>query len=227
MTVHVIVPYRSSCPYRDRAWQWVRARWAERYPNWPIIECSDGLGGWRKGAAVREGLLASAADIVIVADADVWADGIGEAVDYVANGAPWAMGYTRLTRLTATATEKVLGGADLAYVGPRMASWLERPYRQSAAGGLVVLPRETAESIPMDPRFLGWGGEDGAWKDALNTLAGQMQRHPGMAYHLWHPPAIRLSRAVGSRDSEALRRRYTVARGQPATMRSLLDEIQR
>lgn len=185
----------------------------------------DGDGAWRKGVAVREGVFAAGTDIVVVADADVWAPGVEVAVECVQAGAPWAKPFDRFTRLTKAATETIYGGrCDPDQAARLRSSHEERPYRQLPAGGIVVLPRETALRIPIDPRFVGWGGQDYAWRDALDTLAGDLVEVKGPLYHLWHPPQKRASRIKGSDENALLQARYAAARGKAAEMRALVAE---
>lgn len=223
MTVSLVVPFRAGCPYRERAWSFLRARWEATFPEWQIIVAADGDGPWRKGAAVRRGVELATGQIVAVADADVWLDRADRGVELVRRGAPWVMPFTRVARLNEKFTARVIAGeVDFAYTVRLRTALAERPYPQNAAGGMVILPRETALRIPIDPRFEGWGQEDEAWRDALETLAGPRARVDATLYHLWHPPAPRLNRAVGSKESLALRRAYTRARGKPAIMRELV-----
>lgn len=223
--VSIVVPFRPDCPYRERAWVFLEARWRSAFPDAQIVVACDGEGPWRKGTAVRRGLELATGDIVAIVDADVWCERAAQAVELVRVGAPWAMPFKRLIRLTEKATYEVLAGGDLAEIGKRRRSWAERPYTQHAAGGIVVLRREVALAIPIDPRFAGWGQEDEAWRFALETLAGQRARLEATLFHLWHEPAPRLSRAVGSRANVDLRRRYAEARGRREDMRRILDEI--
>lgn len=227
MSVSVVVPFRPGDPERDRLWAWCRARWEMAFPGWEIVVAADDdcLGPWRKGVAIRHGLLRASGEIVAIVDADVWCDQVAAAVELVRSGtARWVAPFRRVLRLTPGATERVLGGEAIAEVGARGSAWVEPAYVQSAAGGMVAMPRETAVVVPMDPRFAGWGGEDHAWAYALETLVGPRVRLDGPLWHLWHAPAPRLSRAVGSVASERLRRCYAAARERPDAMRRLVAE---
>ena len=217
-SVSVVIPWRLA-PGRERAHAWVLQRWREHFPSWQVVTGGAPEGPWRKGAAVRDGLTRATGSTVIVADADVWCDGIEQAVDEVASGrAPWAMPHTLVRRLTEEATDKVLGG-ELPEGLPTVET-----HPGMAGGGMVVLPRQTACGVPMDPGFEGWGQEDQAWAVALETLAGPMWRGTADLVHLWHPPADRLTRRVGSPESQARLRRYLDARHRPEAMRALLAE---
>lgn len=219
----VVVPWRPGCPHRDRAWAYVWTRHLDaghdvrvgRYPP----------GELRKAAAVADGL-AGVAGLVVIADADVWCDGIPAAVDAVRAGAAWAVPHRLVHRLTADATDAVLAGGDLE--GPTT----ERPYRGQAGGGIVVTTTDLLDAVPLDPRFEGWGQEDEAWEAALLATAGRPWRGDAPLWHLWHPPQPRMTRHTGSKSSRALWKRYRQAlrhaqRGAPGPMERLLEEARR
>lgn len=160
----------------------------------------------------------SEAEIVIVADADVWTDGLPEAVAAVKNGAAWAMPHRLVRRLNEDSTARYLAGEteDLE---------LEQlVYRGVWGGGYIVARRETLLTVPLDPRFVGWGGEDESWALALHTLAGPGWRGGADLVHCWHPPQERWTRRRGSRASWKLYGRYRAARDDIAAMRGLISE---
>lgn len=218
----VIVPWRGGCPHRERAWAWVRARYAESHPEWPVVVVEAPEGPWVKAAAVMPVLAAYDFDIVIVADADVWVDELGNAVRNVQDGAVWAIPHTHVYRLDQQATDLVLAGASATTIGVQ--HYVERPYIGVAGGGLVVARADTLLDVPLDPRFIGWGGEDHGWGYALATLHGEPWRGDDPLWHLWHPPQPRMDRRHSSNASAALRRRYRAARTDPMVMRRLVEE---
>lgn len=223
MSVEVIIPWRDGSDARHRALSWVCDRWRETFPSWDLTVSAAPSGDWVKAAAVMPAVVASAADVIVVADADVWCDGVAEAVSAVADGGWWAVPHFLVHRLGQRATQAVYGG-----LSPRDAAVLhgvdQAPYVGVEAGGLVVLGRELALDVPLDPRFLGWGGEDHAWGYALSSMVGVPWRGRQDLWHLWHPPQNRRTRLIGSSKSEALRRRYRDARSHPSDMRRLVAE---
>lgn len=176
---------------------------------------------WCKASAVTPAIEASSADVVIVADADVWTEGLPQAVQAVAGGAPWAIPHTPVYRLTEAATRHYMAGEDF-----RKLPTTQRPYCGMAGGGYIIAPRETFLSVPMDPRFVGWGQEDESHAHALQTLAGRPWRGRSPLVHLYHPPQERMSRRWGSLESRALATRYRKARNYPDQMRKLIQEAQ-
>lgn len=176
-------------------------------------------GPWCKAAAVAEAVERTSGEVLVVADADVWCDTVDDAVAAVEAGAAWAVPHGKVHRLTEQATRAVMAGRPFTAAG-----LCQRPYKGHAGGGIVVLRRDTFETVPMDPRFVGWGQEDDAWGVALATLAGAPWRGAEPLWHLWHPPAERMNRAIGSRDGERLWHRYRRAMKNPDRMRALVAE---
>lgn len=212
MSAQVVVPWRGGCPHRERVLGWAQGR----YP-WPVI-LARGPEPWCKGAAVNP-WVAEIDGVVVVADADVWCDGLSQAVEAVEGGAPWAIPHGDVHRLTQEATEAVLAGADW-----RGQPLEQAPYRGIRGGGYVVARAEVLREIPLDPRFTGWGQEDVSWGLALATLLGEPWRGEADLVHLWHPPQERMTRKYGSMEGRALYRRYARASHDPAEMQALIGE---
>lgn len=216
--MNVLIPWKPK-PGRERVYDYVRSRW--EHAGFTIIEGTAPEGEWRKAVAVADAAARASSTIVVVADADVWCDGLSEAVRAVEHGAAWAVPHMRVHRLTEAATDLVLAGGEL---GGEVE---QPPYRGTEGGGLVVAPLATLQDIPPDPRFAGWGGEDHSWSCALTTLAGPRWRGAADLYHLWHPPqqaTDRFGRKFGSRDNTILARRYSGAVGDVGRMRALVDQ---
>jgi hypothetical protein len=220
--VSVLVPWRAA-PDRLAPWAFLRELWAARYPAWQIVE-GDSEGAWCKGAAVRDALTRASGSVLVVADADVWCDGVARAVEVVTSGVvAWAIPHYRLLRLTAPATADVLASGGWP-TRRTVTTYAERPYPGRPGGGMVVLTRELYERVPIDPRFRGWGQEDESWALALGTLGGLPFRGVDDLWHLWHKPQARLNRKIGSVANDALHGRYVRARTRPERMRTLVAE---
>lgn len=228
VSVSVLVPYRADGGARDDAWAYAHAWWTVEHPDWQVVVGGAPDGPWCKAAAVADALAQADGDVVVMADADVICPGVERAVHAVTAGAPWAMPHRGVYRLSQTATALVYAGLPLPDVGQPRAQLFQHcleVHVGAPGGGLVVLPRATLEAVPLDPRFQGWGQEDLAWGHALAVMAGPAWRGAAPLWHLWHPPAQRRSRRVGTDDGLALWRRYRAA-GNPAAMAELLAEIQ-
>jgi hypothetical protein len=132
--------------------------------------------------------------------------------------------HRNVRRLTRAVTGEVLAGRMAPpTVGELGLADRERP--GLPGGGITVIERAAALEVPMDPRFVGWGGEDHAWGMALRLLAGRPWRGVEPLVHLWHPPQARLDRVHGSSAERDLRLRYRAVIRDRAGMRALLAEI--
>lgn len=225
-SVSVVVPWRGGCPHREQAWAWLRRWWAKQHPDWQVVEGHCPAGPWRKAAAVADALTRTTGSVLVLADADVWCDGVAEAVDAVSTGqAPWAIPHKLVHRLTEPATGAVVAGAQ---PGPKLGGWDQKPYEGTPGGGIVVMTRQTYQRVPLDPRFAGWGQEDECFGLAAATILGRPWKGTAHLWHAWHPPQERLNRHVGSAGSRALQVRYQyAAKAGRRAMAALLDEIRR
>lgn len=219
VSVSVLVPYRPGpCPWRERAWEHVRAHYTAHHPGWEMVVGSCD-GNWSKGAAVADAHSRAAGDVLVLADADsiTTPDILRAAIEGVAGGRhSWAVPHGRVYRLDQQATETVYAGGPV-----RLGRTVRPPYLGPAGGGVVVVTRAAYETVGgIDPRFAGWGGEDVSLGWALETLVGGHRRHGARLVHLWHPhPAPTLR---GSPESEALVAHYRAARGRPDLMSALV-----
>lgn len=148
----IIIPHRPDGVHRERALAYVLARYAEHHPDWRVTLAECPPGPWSKGAAVMPAVESSRADVVVMADADVWCDGIGDAVEAVQRGSRWALPHLNVYRLSQEGTDAVLAGEP--WGGQPLD---QRPYAGIIGGGIVVAPREVMLSTPLDARFVGWG----------------------------------------------------------------------
>ena len=240
MAVHVVIPWRSGCPYREAALDYVGKWWMENYPTWSLtlgpwpVE----LGPWRKGCAVRAaGIHPAPDDVVVVSDADVIPVGIGEAVDAIgASGwgrpmARWAVPFRVVNRLSEAASDLVTSGRMGIPSSGAAPGILAESYVGTAGGGVVALRGDVFTDVPIDPRFAGYGQEDVSWSLALHRLAGMPAQGSAPLWHLWHTPQERMirgttvSRGVGSVASQRLWQRYREA-ATPTLMRSLVAEAE-
>lgn len=212
MSVAVLVPFGGDCPHRYLAWGWLRARFAERHPDWQLVLGTTDVEGFSRTQAILDALRRTDADTLVVSDADVWSDGLEKAVERVAEHG-WAIPHGLIHRLSSESTRQVLDGAD--WRGLPLStdnSQDSKPYKGHETDTLCVFTREAIEAVPPDPRFVGWGQEGDAWACALHALIGKPWRGTADLVHLWHPPQPRQSRVIGNPESLALLRRYKNAR---------------
>lgn len=222
MSVCVVLPWRDTgCPHRKRALDFILKRYAERHPEWQVAVGHHDQGEWCKALAVEAALQQTDSPLLVIADGDVWCEGLPEAVQRVQEGTPWAIPHRGVCRLTEASTAAYVAGAE-----PDGLGLAERTYVGVEGGGIVVLSRDTYRDCPLDARFSGWGQEDESIGFALRCLYGPpwRPRHYSPLWHCWHPEPPRASRARGSEASWLLRKRYAMARRDPGAMRRLVKE---
>lgn len=219
MKVDIVVPFAGDCPHRTAALEWLIGQWGTLMPFWGVIVGygDPDLGRWCKADAVADALDRSAADVIVVHDADCWSDGTVLAVAEGLTRRSWAMPHGQVHRLTEAGTRRVLSGdVDVSHADA------DAPYNGFGGGGIVALTRDLYDRVPLDRRFVGWGHEDESWSRALNCLSGPRWSAQRPLFHLWHPPQPRPSRERGSADSWGLRERYRLAVKDRAAMAALL-----
>lgn len=223
MSVAVVIPFRSTEPHRLAALRWVCLQYNAL--GWNVYVKSDGKDEgepWCKPIAVHRGIQlldgvnGPNAEVIVVADGDVWADRVAEAVQWVLDGrSEWSVPGYLCKRLTQESTQRVLDGEPFSH---RLMQ--QRRHRFVVGGGITIVRRSAYDIAPMDPRFVGWGGEDIAWGWALRTLVGEPKRFSGWEWHLWHPPQPDEGQA--SWETNELAMEYRNALGSPM-MQDLID----
>lgn len=214
MSIDVIIPWAGNCVYRLSARSYVESRWRSGGFNVIVGEIDE---PWVKSLAVRQALLSSTADTLVITDGDVWSDAAIEAACTVDDGGTWAVPFSTVRRLMAPASQAVIDG------GPIEGTLAKAPFRAVPGGGLLILTRELYDRCPLDPRFVGWGHEDEAWGQGLTMLAGRPRMWNTPLWHLWHPPQFR--GATPERfESQEMRARYLMARRSRDQMELIVSE---
>lgn len=221
--VAVLVPWRRGNDQdRVAARDFVAAHYRRAHRGWRRVTGTSRTARWCKARAVATARAkVPRAKALVIADADVFVSPaqLHAAVQYVLDGAPWAVPHTFVYRLTREATRLVLNG------GRNLAPLERAPYRGLLGGGLTVVRADVYDDCPLDARFHGWGGEDVAWGVALDTLHGPPVRLPGNLVHLWHahtlPGGARHRPELAA--SAQLLAQYHAAHGDPVAMRMLVS----
>lgn len=221
-SVEVIIPWFPliSDSERERNFQWVRQRYLDS--GLAVRPAASTSKRFCKADAVIPALEASEASVVVVADADVWCDHLPEAIAAVRWDCElWAIPHYMVHRLDHESTLRYMED-----VNSESLELARKPYIGYQGGGITVLPRETALDIPLDKRFIGWGGEDEAWGYALHVLLGPPWRRnqDSILYHLYHRPQSKLSNRVGSHENESLRQEYFRAIRDESKMRKVVED---
>jgi len=219
--VSVVIPYTSDDEHRQAARRYVLGWYARHHPSWEVVE-GECPGDWSKGAALADAVDRASHDVLVVADADsfVPADVLDQAVRVLAAGAGWVMPHRIVFRLSEEHTRQIYAGSE-----PQRRATCRAPYAGVTGGGITVLTRQTWRAVGgIDPRFVGWGGEDMAFGWALETLCGPGVHLAGPLFHLWHKHEAKGDHQRGCPQSEELAGRYRAAHNKPDAMRALIAE---
>lgn len=221
MNFSIVIPYRAGGDvHRERAFEFIHEHYRRCHRDCELIVSECPTKEWSKGAAVNEGVARSTGDALILADADSW---VGEPTIRTAQELlrtdrfpQWIVPHGNVFRLNEAWTQRVYEGS-----APRTTEVVRYPYMGLVGGGINVLTRQAFDAVNgMDPRFIGWGGEDLCFGIALTTMKYYHYRIGEPLWHLYHPhPAPDLR---GSPESEALVALYKAAERKPGPMRELL-----
>jgi hypothetical protein len=213
---------------RAAALSYVR-KWYERLHDFELVigTCAKDEP-WSKGLAVARAVRRTRQRVLVLADADVLVspESLTECVRAVAFGdAAWSQPHATVYRLSRLSTNMVYNG-ELTEIRHLFRRALDRPEHPApAGGGISVMHRDAFEAVGgIDPRFIGWGGEDISFAWALETLVGQCFRGGVPMWHLYHARAPRRLGNRASESSEQLAARYAMANGDRAAMQELVGE---
>lgn len=149
--VSVLIPWRADGSERSAALAFVVERLAHSHPDWEVVLGVLPEGPWYKAEAVENGLERARGEVLVIHDADVWCDELGQAVTQVQQGTSWAIPYWHVHRLAQGATKSALATNEIRPGAP-----LEHPaYAGLSGGGITVLEKEAYLCTPLDPHFKG------------------------------------------------------------------------
>lgn len=261
--ISLLVPFQSKNIIRKATWKWLRAYYRHALPGAEIVMGKDRKSkkAWyrqnprpfSKTTAINKAFKKSTKDVIVVLDADAYIQTevlthCAERIRFARKAGVrlWFVPYRRLMRLTLGATVEILDSpvtrpfflpippVDIESVDVD-ASGYGRLY-----GAMVqIFPREAFELVEgADERFSGWGSEDLALVQALDTLWGPHKNTANDVLHLWHP-RIPGDRRDGKgktykvrywegqesfKTNEELAAKYNEANGDPGKMWGLISE---
>jgi len=198
----------SGCQWRSRAFEWVVGYWGDAGFRVVVGE-GDSRAAARNDAASRAG-----SGMLVLADADtvVPAGQVRAAVDLAESAGTMVIAFSLHLKFHRDMTRRILDGPGVKVQDIPLQ--FGRTVKKCSSGCNVV-PRGVLDRVGgFDTRFRGWGGEDRAFKYAVDTLVGQTGVIPGYSYHLWHPLDREAVRGIGpSREAVDLASRYKRAAG--------------
>jgi glycosyl transferase family 2 len=203
--ISLLVPFRADIPARGRNWYWLKEYWKHELPEAELVQGSDLSTPFCKTAAVNDAFRRSHGDVIVILDADCYISG-----DTIRNLASqirtarskrqklWFIPYRRFYRLSEEASVELLASNPanpMRFSDPPASNDIDPtilPGSQSFGhwyGALIqMMPREAFVAAGlMDERFKGWGGEDLAFMQAVDTMYGPHKTFNGPVFHIHHP----------------------------------------
>lgn len=237
MKVSVLVAFRddSSERFRERLWDFVRARMASEHPDFEIVEASDdGADPFHKTLALNRAAARATGEIFYICDSDTWVPPaqVNAALEGL-DDQPlrWWRPWKRKVKLNELDTAKVLALGD-SWDGTIPDGWIRSAENRNTywAAPPLLVHRDVFEGVGgLDERFRGWGQEDDAFAEALKALYGPPKAVQGACVHLWHPRIGKSGRDLWP-GQEAfgpnleLAAEYKRAARRPGAMRALISD---
>lgn len=192
--ISALVAYRPTQDgHRDEAWRREVLPYLELVCD-EVIVATDGreLPGdpddFNKPRAINAARRRAKGDVLLIADADTHPGDVRGMVGYLERPyehVPWVLPQ-RYVKLTREATHDWLYGPPRAGT-PADYEWVGNGVSWSA--GVVCRAADFDRVAGFDERFAHWGADDVAFAMSMNSLVGQVVRHPCACYHYWHPGA--------------------------------------
>lgn len=189
LSLSILVPYRSDGGPRQRIADWVRGRMEAQFADAEIIWADDGSEQFSRSGSRNEAARRANGDVFLFVDADTCFSEaqIRRGLSLIEQGAPWVLPYgnREYFNLTQEDSEALLTGpVDVLLERP-----LQWEHRIESWAGAVMVPRSAFELVcGYDERFNGWGGEDNAFRFALDAVVGGYTRLAlENVQHIWHP----------------------------------------
>jgi hypothetical protein len=181
MSVSVLVPWRTDNGQREKLWAYCEKVW-QRSPYELVVGVEQGYGPFNISKAFNDAARKATGDIFVLYGADHLPDDdrIEWAVEQLKTY-KWCALYSDTAGLSEVSTKQILKGADPAGIVPV----------QVAPVCTAIIAIRAEDWIDFDERFTGWGGEDTAWRMALESLYGPPPQPSGMLRCLYHNAAPR------------------------------------
>ncbi|TLS37484.1 galactosyltransferase-related protein [Pseudalkalibacillus caeni] len=225
--VSVLIPYKPDYGIRDKSFQWVKSFYEIEMPEVELIIGYSDSQPFNRSEAINNAAKKATRDIFVIADADVIYNPriLIQSLELLKTH-PWVIPFSQWLDISKLSTEKLLTES------PQWPLPMNIEYRKrhnsmnyKPVSGVIVLPREKFYTVEgFDERFKGWGREDNAFSDAMNTLCGPYKRiEENYIFHLWHPK-VGPKRNPNMKNNNKLYKRYAQRKGKVEAMKELIKE---
>ena len=219
----ILIPFQGGDPHREKIFDWLARFYRLNVPEAEIVIGEDDTKKVNRSRMRNDAFAKATADILVYIDADglVKTGDIREAVERVKRGAAMVQMETVSWLHKGFSLRLIDGKPEMPDIQPPDIHASER-----VLGEFFVLTRGTFEKVRgWDERFIGWGGEDQAFRCAVMALVGKIEKLPSTVYHIWHPRTVNETpKHKQFKYNRELRDRYVVAQEDHAKMRTIINE---
>ncbi|MGN2275048.1 galactosyltransferase-related protein [Priestia megaterium] len=223
--VSVLIPYKPDHGIRDNLFKWIKFYYKDAMPEVELCIGKSNSEPFNRSEAINTAAKKATKDVFVIADADVIYDPsiLIQAIQLLNKNA-WVIPYDRCLNISKSSTEILLNSFP-EWPIPIEVKSKERIFKNGEVkpvSGVIVVTRENFNIVKgFDERFIGWGREDDAFKDAMNTLCGPYKRiTENSIYHLWHPK-VGFKGNPNIKNNNKLYRQYVERNGDVEGMRKL------
>lgn len=243
--IAILVPLRTTIAtvegaHRIPLWELCCEWWQQYFPSAAIVTATDitpeleasspfqlpfsRATAINRAAAAEE---AKDAEVLVIADADIIPDlrpleeAIGRAQEIPHFGLH--VPYNCVRHLSKHFTETCIYSESDFFRRKFTEFAFHTTHTSTSFGGVNVVSRQSFERVGgFDERFVGWGGEDDAFKHSLEVAVGKTHVIPGCITHLWHPTT---SRETDQRDGYYDKNLELLGRYWAADMPEFIDDL--
>lgn len=230
MRISVLVPYHPSSPHWERMLERTQGEWGRQIVAdggdldiEVVVGRQRSEGPMRVAECVNRAASIAGGDVFALWGADHWPDvrRLRWTVEVMERtGTAWQPMFAHTAILTRAATEAILRGE--ADATEERATWSDSV---PMCMGIFAVRREAFFDVGgEDERFIGWGMEDVALREALDALHGTPPEGPdygAILLSMWHP-VQRHDDENARRNVEIYNDEYLAAAGDPERMRAVI-----
>jgi predicted glycosyltransferase involved in capsule biosynthesis len=190
--VSFLVPFKSDGSYREKNWEWLRRRYEILFPEAEICIGDADSKPYSRAKAINSAARKAKGSIFVIVDADILFNYSHIAISIMLlESYTWVIPYTKMYKLTEEQSNEILNKDFLIDISQKEFTGCEC-LPKHIAGGICVIPRKHFEAVyGFDEQFSGWGGEDDAFRLAVDVICGYHVRPSNSTLcHLYHTPQV-------------------------------------